>query len=53
MGNKDLVYSTGKFTQHNVISYMGKDSENEWIYVYIGINITDLPCYMPKINTTL
>ena len=33
-GNKDLPYSTGKFTQHCVITYTRKESEKEWIYVY-------------------
>ena len=35
MGNKNLLYSTGKFTQFYVITYMGKASEKEWIYVYV------------------
>ena len=33
MGNKDLMYSIGKLTQYSVITYMGKESEKEWIYV--------------------
>ena len=33
--NKDLLYSTVKSTQYSVIRYMGKESENEWIYVYV------------------
>ena len=32
---KDLLYSTGNSTQYSVISYMGKESEKEWIYVYV------------------
>ena len=31
--NKELVYSTGNSTQYSVITYMGKESEQEWIYV--------------------
>ena len=31
--NKDLPHSTGKSTQYSVITYMGKESEKEWIYV--------------------
>ena len=27
--NKDLLYSTGKFTQYSVISSMGKESEKQ------------------------
>ena len=33
-GNKDLPYSTGKFTQYCII-YIGKESEKEWINVYV------------------
>ena len=32
---QDLLYSTGSFTQYSVITYMGKESEKEWIYVYV------------------
>ena len=32
--NKDLLYSTRKSTQYFVITYMGKRSEKEWIYMY-------------------
>ena len=32
---QDLLYSTGNSTQHSVITYMGKESEKEWIYVYV------------------
>ena len=33
--NKDLLHSTGKSIQYCVITYMGKESEKEWIYVYV------------------
>ena len=33
--NKDLLYSTGNSTQYTVITYMGKESEKEWKYVYV------------------
>ena len=33
--NKNLLYSTGNSTQYSVITYTGKESEKEWIYVYI------------------
>ena len=33
--NRDLLYSTGDSTQYSVIIYMGKESEKEWIYVYV------------------
>ena len=31
--NRDLLYSTGNSTQYSIITYMGKESEKEWIYV--------------------
>ena len=36
--DKDLLYSTGNSTQYSVITYMGKESEKEWIYVYVQLN---------------
>ena len=33
--NKDLLYSTGNSAQYSVITYMGKESEKEWMYVYV------------------
>ena len=33
--NRDLLYSTEKFTMYYVATYMGKESENEWIYAYV------------------
>ena len=33
--NKDLLYSTGNSTQYSVITYMGKESEKEWIDVHV------------------
>ena len=35
VSNKDLLYGTGKSTQYFVITCMGKESEKEWMYVYI------------------
>ena len=31
--NKDLLCSTGNSTQYSVMTYMGKESKKEWIYV--------------------
>ena len=52
--NKDLLYRTGNSTQYSVITYMGKESANGCIYVYIhiyiythiyiNIYITESPC---------
>ena len=33
--NKDLLHSTGNFIQYSVMTYMGKESKKEWIYVYV------------------
>ena len=33
--NKDLLYSTGNSTQYFVITYKGKEYENNPIYMYI------------------
>ena len=30
-----ILYSTENSTQYSVMTYMGKESEKEWIYVYI------------------
>ena len=37
MNNKDLLYSTGNYTQYFVISYKGKEYEKENIYTYIYV----------------
>ena len=31
--NKDLLYSTGKSTQYSLMTYMGKESKKEYIYI--------------------
>ena len=36
--NKHLLYSTGNSTQCSVMTYMGKESKDEWIYVYVKQN---------------
>ena len=33
--NKDLLYSAGNSTQYSVITYVGKMTEKEWIYIYV------------------
>ena len=33
--NKDLLYSTGNYTQYFLITYKGKKSEKEYVYTYI------------------
>ena len=31
---KDLLYSTGNYTQYFVITYKGRESEEDFIYIY-------------------
>ena len=45
------MYSTGNSTQYSVITYMGKETEKEWIYVYVCI-AESLYC-TPETNTAL
>ena len=33
--DKDLVYSIGNSTQYSVITYMGRESEKECIYIHV------------------
>ena len=42
--NKDLLYSTGNSTQYSVMTFMGKETKKEWIYVY------DSLCRTPETN---
>ena len=35
VNNKDLLYSTGNYTQYIIIMYNGKESEKEYIYICI------------------
>ena len=35
LSNKDLLYSTGNYIQYLVITYNVKESENEYIFIYI------------------
>ena len=41
--NKDLLYSTGNSTQYFVITYKGKESEKEYIYMCVCIYTHILP----------
>ena len=49
--NKDILKSTGNYTQYSVITYKGK--EHEKIYIYIFTYITESPCCKLKTNTNL
>ena len=35
INNKDLLYSTGNYIQNLIITYNGKESEKEYIYIYM------------------
>ena len=35
MKNKDLLYSTGYYTQYFIIIYKGKETKKEYINIYI------------------
>ena len=41
---KDLLYSTGNYTQYFVINYKGKESEKEYIYVHVYIDMYICTC---------
>ena len=47
MTKKDLLYTTGTYTQYFVRTYKGKESEK------IYICITESLCCTPETNTTL
>ena len=34
---KCLLYNTGNSTQYSVMTYVGKESKKEWIYVYVYV----------------
>ena len=43
MSNGDYnAYSTWKFTQHYVVTYMGKESKKEWIYFAVHMKLIQL-----------
>ena len=35
INNKDLLYSTGNYIQYLIVTYSGKESEKEYIYIYM------------------
>lgn len=38
MINKDKLHSTGNTTRYSVITDIGKEPYEEWIYVYVELN---------------
>ena len=47
---KQLLYSTGNYTQYLVITYNGKESEKEYIYYIIYIKLNLNICIYIKMN---
>ena len=47
--NKEQVYSTGNSAQHSVTTYMEKEPEKEYIYVFIYKSL----CCTHETNTVL
>ena len=43
LANRDLLHSTGNSAQYSVIFYVGKESEREWICVYVWLNHFAIP----------
>ena len=52
MTNKDLLYSTGNYTQYPVITYHGKEPKKR-IHIHVYICITESLCCTPETGTTL
>ena len=48
--NKDLLYSTGNYTQYFVITYKGKESEKEKIYIHTYIYELNHCAVHPKLT---
>ena len=48
-----MVYSTGNYTQYLVIIYNGRESEKEYIYIYIHICTTESLCCIPGTNSII
>ena len=47
--NKDLLYSTGNYTQFLIIMYKGKESEKEYIlytHIYVCVNHSESLNYL-------
>ena len=46
-----LLFSSENYIQHLVITYNGKESEKEYIYIYTHILISESLCCTPETNT--
>ena len=45
--HEDLLYSPGHSTPYSEITYMGKESEKEWICAYVYLSYSAVP---PKLT---
>ena len=50
INNKDLLYSTGNYTQYLEITYNGKESEKLYIYIYIYMYMCVCVCVCVHID---
>ena len=52
MTSKDLLFSTGNYTQYFVITYKGREHEEEYIctYVCVCVCVTESLCYTPEVH---
>ena len=41
MKNKDLLYSTGNYTQYLIITYYGKESKKEYVCIYMRVCVCE------------
>ena len=50
ISSEDLLHISGKSIQYTVMAYMGKESEKEWIHLWICV--ANSLYYTPDPNTT-
>ena len=44
--NKNFIYSTGNYSQYLVITYNGRESEKEYIYIQIYVQLNRFAVYL-------
>ena len=52
MTNKDLLHSTGNYTEYHIITYNVRESIKEYIYIYSYIYISESLCCTPETNNS-
>ena len=53
INNKDLLYSTRNHIQYLVITYNGKESEKEYIYIYINVELNHFAVFLKHCKSTI